>query len=65
MNRQIPMGGQSVASSASAFVGDDGYSKLSSSVTNNGRTRGVVSETRNGRTQTRRIGRDDEGSEEY
>lgn len=58
-------GGDSVASSASSAFssGDGGYSKLSSSVTNNGRTRGIISETRNGRTKTRRIGDDDADEE--
>lgn len=42
--------------SAYAFSDTDGFSKMASSVTNNGRRRGIVSETRNGRTQTRKIG---------
>lgn len=52
--------GASVASSASAMNDGDGFSRLSSTVTNNGKTRGIVSETRNGRTQTRRIERDND-----
>lgn len=50
-------GGAAVASSTST---GDGYSRTSSVVNNNGRTRGIVSETRNGRTRTRRIGSDDD-----
>lgn len=53
-------GGNSAFASSSAVNSDDGYSRLSSSVSNNGRMRGIISETRNGRTQTRRIGRDDD-----
>ena len=50
---------------ASSYSSDDGDSRVSSLVRNNGRTRGIVSETRNGRTQTRRIGGgNSEGEEE-
>lgn len=38
---------------------------MTSSVSNNGRMRGIISETRNGRTQTRRIGRADDDDESY
>lgn len=53
----------SSAAAASFDSRDGGYSKLSSSVTNNGRVRGIISETRNGRTKTRRIGGDDDQDE--
>lgn len=56
----LPGRGASIGSSASAINTGDGFSRLSSSVTNNGRTRGIVSETRNGRTQTRRIERNND-----
>lgn len=47
---------------ASAYSNsEDGVSRLSSAVTNNGRTRGIMSETRNGRTKTERFG--DDGDE--
>lgn len=61
-------GGQDIAI-ASSFSNGDGYSRSSSAISNNGRTRGIISETRNGRTRTRRIGSDsdeaDEGEEYY
>lgn len=49
---------------ASALSNDDGYSRTSSIVNSNGRTRGLVSETRNGRTKTRRIGNEEDDDEE-
>lgn len=52
--------GNSAFASSSSVDDGDGYSRMTSSVSNNGRLRGIISETRNGRTQTRRIGRDDD-----
>lgn len=50
------MGSGSNVAMASSYSGNNGDSRMSSVVRNNGRTQGLVSETRNGRTKTRRIG---------
>lgn len=57
-------GGFVSSASASSYAndddddGNDGYSRTSAIVSNNGRAKGIISETRNGRTKTQRIGDD-------
>lgn len=50
---------------ASSYSTGDGYARSRSTVSNNGRMRGILSETRNGRTRTRRIGSADDDDDEY
>lgn len=50
---------------ASSYSSGDGYARSRSTVSNNGRMRGILSETRNGRTRTRRIGSADSDDDEY